>query len=123
MSKREGDDPGLETLLEMDGEVFPMDSGYWTKIEARRVDPSPQIPHGIRYSLTLHDAHNGRVIGYDNAHGIKPKRKGYAGRRVAWDHRHDRETVENYEFSSAGQLMEDFWDDVNRTMGEKKGKR
>ena len=51
MSKREGDDPGLETLLEMDGEVFPMESGYWTKIEARRVDPSPQIPHGIREPL------------------------------------------------------------------------
>ena len=63
------------------------------------------------------------MIGYDNAHGVKPKRKGYVGRRVAWDHRHDRETVANYEFSSAGQLMEDFWDDVDRTIGEKKGKR
>ena len=48
-------DPGLETLLELDGEVFPMENGYWTKIEAHRVSPSDQIPHGIRYSLSLHD--------------------------------------------------------------------
>ena len=27
--------------------------GYWIKIEARVVDASTDIPHGIRYSLTL----------------------------------------------------------------------
>ena len=42
----------LETLLDLDGEIFVMDAGYWVKIEAKRVSPSPSIPHGIRYSLT-----------------------------------------------------------------------
>jgi len=65
----------LETLLDLDGEVFPMDNGYWTKFEARRVDPTKQIPHGIRYSLTLHNRNNIRILGFDNAHTFKPKSK------------------------------------------------
>lgn len=76
------DDTGLETLLLLNGEVFPMDNGYWTKIEAYRVTPSEHIPHGIRYSLTLHDRHNVRLLGDDNAHGIKPQRKKYGAKRL-----------------------------------------
>ena len=45
-----------------------------------------------------HDSHNVRILGYDNAHGIKP--------------------VEPYEFENAGQLLEDFWQDVSRMMSE-----
>ena len=30
------EDRSLETLLDLDGEIFPMDNGYWTKFEARR---------------------------------------------------------------------------------------
>lgn len=44
------EDASLETLLDLDGEVFPMDNGYWTKFEACRVKPTKQIPHGIKYS-------------------------------------------------------------------------
>jgi len=53
----------LENLLNLHGEVFPMDSGYWIKFEAHQVNPSVSIPHGIKYSLTLHDKNNQRVIG------------------------------------------------------------
>jgi hypothetical protein len=42
----------LDTLLDLDGEIFMMDGGYWVKIEAKRVSTSPSIPHGVRYSLT-----------------------------------------------------------------------
>ena len=72
---------GLEPLLELDGEIFPMDNGYWTKIEAKMVKPNQKIPHGIRYSLTLHDKNNMRVIGYDNAHGVKPKKKRFGAKK------------------------------------------
>ncbi len=48
-------DQGLKYLLELAGEVFPMDNGYWTKFEVRLVEPNNNIPHGVRYSLTLHD--------------------------------------------------------------------
>lgn len=108
----------LETLLNLNGEIFPMENGCWTKFEAYRVDPSEQIPHGISYSLTLHDKNNRRVIGFDNAHAVKPQRKKYGARKVTWDHKHQLETVVSYEFESAGQLLMDFWEAVEAYLGE-----
>ncbi len=108
----------LETLLNLNGEVFPMENGCWTKFEAYRVDPSEQIPHGISYSLTLHDKNNRRVIGFDNAHAVKPKRKKYGARKVTWDHKHQQEKVFSYEFESAGQLLMDFWEAVDAYLGD-----
>jgi len=55
------EDTSLITLLDLNGEIFPMDNGWWTKIEAYRVEPNQNIPHGIRYSLTLHDRYNKRI--------------------------------------------------------------
>ncbi|MCP4665633.1 MAG: hypothetical protein GY849_04625 [Deltaproteobacteria bacterium] len=109
-------DASLETLLELDGEVFPMDNGYWTKLEACRVTPTPQTPHGIKYSLTLHDRNNTRILGFDNAHAPKPKRKRYGARKVTWDHKHKMEKVSLYEFQSASQLLEDFWIAVEKIL-------
>lgn len=67
-------DESLETLLHLDGEVFPMDNGFWTKFEAYKVEPSEYVPYGVRYSLTLHDNNNTRILGFDNAHAYKPKK-------------------------------------------------
>ena len=78
------------------------------------------IPHGIRYSLTLHNSNNIRVLGYDNAHAIKPKKKKYGAKRVVWDHKHKKKTIEVYEFESAAQLLEDFWNDVESFLTNKK---
>lgn len=102
-------DLGLETLLDLDGEIFPMENGFWVKFEAYRAEPSPSIPHGINYSLTLHDRNNTRILGFDNAHAIKPKRKKYGARKVTWDHFHKIEKTHPYEFETTGQLLEDFW--------------
>ena len=112
MTKRKPEDFELATLLSLDGETFCMEDGYWTKFEAKLVTPDKNCPHGIRYSLTLHDRGNKRILGFDNAHGIKPARKGYAGRKQTWDHKHDREKVTSYKFDSPGQLVEDFWREV-----------
>jgi len=106
----------LDTLLDLDGEIFPMDNGYWTKFIASRVAPTPQIPHGVRYSLTLHDRNNTRVIGFDNAHTFKPKKNKYGARKITWDHKHKMEKVSSYEFESASQLIEDFWKDVKEIL-------
>src|SRR5208283_4175990 len=106
---------GLETLLDLNGEVYFMDNGYWIKIEAREGSVSKHVPHGIRYSLTLHDRNNTRVLGYDNAHAmIKSKRKRFSGNKVTWDHIHKRDMNEPYEFDTAAQLLEDFWNDVDK---------
>ncbi|MBF0266318.1 MAG: hypothetical protein HQL46_13720 [Gammaproteobacteria bacterium] len=112
-------DIGLETLLLLNNEVFPMENGYWTKVEAKVVTSNENIPHGIKYSLTLHDRNNIRVLGYDNAHGIKPKKKKYVAKRLVWEHKHKRNLVEPYEFENASQLLEDFWSDVDKMLFEK----
>ena len=109
---------GLDTLLDLDGTTYRLDSGYWVKFEARRVTATAQRPHGVTYSLTLHDCRNLRVMGFDNAHGCPtPRRHKFSGRRIAWDHRHSRTTIAPYGYESAAQLPEDFWVEVERVTG------
>jgi hypothetical protein len=102
------EDKTLDTLLHLDGEVFPMDNGCWVKFEAKRVEPVCNIPHGIKYSLTFHDRYNRRIIGFDNAHAYKPQKKKCRARKITWDHKHHKERISAYEYESAGQLLEDF---------------
>ena len=76
------EDKTLETLLDLDGEIFPMENGYWAKFEPSIITSTRQIPHGIRYSLTLHDRNNTRILEFDNAHAVKPKKKKYGARKI-----------------------------------------
>ncbi len=115
---KEMEDETLATLLHLDGEIFPMDSGFWTKFEVYRVTPEPHIPHGVRYSLTLHDRYNRRVLGFDNAHAVRTAKKGYGARKITWDHKHKCDKVSPYEYASAVQLLEDFWREVEKIMGQ-----
>jgi hypothetical protein len=105
----------LENLLNLDGEIFPLDNGYWVKFEAKRVKVSIEIPHGVKYSLTLHNKRNHRVIGYDNAHSFKSNKK-YAAKKQTWDHIHKQMDIVSYEFESASILIEDFWKNVEYYM-------
>lgn len=116
-------DPGLDTLLALDGTVIDQESGYWVKFEVRLVEPSKEIPHGIRYSLTLHDKYGKRILGYDNSHGVRPPNKfKYAGQRLAYDHKHRHATDKGvpYEFTDAAQLLTDFFSEVDRVLKEVK---
>lgn len=109
----------LETLLSLNGEIYPMEKGYWVKFEAWRIEATTERPHGLSYSITLHDRNNTRILGYDNAHALKVKKKGFHARKITWDHVHKMEKVAEYEFTSAGQLLEDFWKEVNLLTGFK----
>lgn len=119
-----GRDTGLDYLLGLDGEVqVQNDEGYWVKFSATRVEPTPERPHGIRYSLTLHDPDGNRLMGFDNAHGgVKPagSKLKHAGKRFAFDHRHRHAADEGvlYEFDSAYKLVEDFYIEVDRVLKE-----
>ena len=86
------------------------------KIKAWRVAATEEIPHGIRYCLTLHDPDGKRILGYDNAHLVKPPKKfKYAGRIMAYDHKHRHASDKGvpYEFKDAQQLVNDFFADVD----------
>ncbi len=116
-------DKDVETLLELHGQIFDQGDGYWLKIEAWRVEPSPGVPHGIRYSLTLHEPYGKRILGFDNAHATKaPKKYKYAGRILAYDHKHRHASDQGvpYEYTDAHQLLLDFFDEVDRVLKEAK---
>jgi hypothetical protein len=116
-------DPAIDTLLDLHDSVLDQGGGYWIKIEAWRVGVSSQVPHGIRYSLTLHEPYGKRVLGYDNAHAVKPPKKfKYAGRILAYDHKHRHGSDQGmpYEFKEAQQLMNDFFADVDHVLQEVK---
>jgi hypothetical protein len=61
-------DPSLDTLLLLDGETFAVEGNFWVKFEVKRVSALPEKPHGLDYSLTLHDGNGERLLGFDNAH-------------------------------------------------------
>ncbi len=65
-------DPGLDILLDLDGQTFFVDEAghYRVKFEIRKVEVGAARPHGLRYALTLHDAEGRRLIGFDNAHPV-----------------------------------------------------
>jgi len=116
-------DSGIETLLELNGNIIQQDYGYWVEVHAWCVEPTNLVPHGIRYALTLHEQSGKRVMGYDNAHAVKPlSRYKYAGQVMPYDHkhRHISDTGMPYEFKDAYQLLQDFFSDVDQVLKEVK---
>lgn len=106
----------------MDGYILDQGDGYWIKIEAKQLaNPTTGRPHGISYSLTLHDPYNQRILGFDNAHAVQPSgTKNYSGRRLVYDHKHRsiKDKGAPYEFVSAYQLLEDFFAEVDKVLKE-----
>ncbi len=76
------------------------DNGNIIEVKMWQVTPSPDKPHGYKYSL-VYIVKNKRVIGYDNGEG-----KG--------DHRHYKDRVETYLFKNLEKLTKDFYSDIKR---------
>jgi hypothetical protein len=113
-------DPASENLLALDGYVFFIDERgeYWVKFEVQRVEPSPERPHGIKYSLTLHDSSKRRLIGFDNSHPAKSAAMGRRGRPL--DHQHRLgQSRRPYRYRSAVRLLDDFWEAVDQVLKER----
>ena len=64
-------DPTLDVLLDLDGQVLVVDpqGGHWVRFGVTRVPASPEKPHRLDYSLTLHGPDGELLVGFDNAHG------------------------------------------------------
>jgi hypothetical protein len=114
---------GISTLLDLHQQVIDQEDGYWVKIEAWQVETTAAIPHGVRYSLTLHNPKGLRIMGYDNAHALKP-RSGYVGRKLPYDHKHrsSQDHGTQYLFIDAYRLLSDFFDDVDKVLRADKEK-
>ena len=115
-------DKSLDTLLYLDGDHSVIDDyGNWVKFEASQVDVTEYRPHGLSYSLTLHDKHGMRIFGMDNAHKAMDGRNNrYKARVVEYDHLHpDGGKVSVvYKFESPEKLIADFWRSVDERLAE-----
>ena len=107
-------DPSLDALLDLDGQVLVVDpeGDHWVRFVVRRVPASEARPHGLDYTLSLHDASGERLVGFDNAHGVRERAGPGGGKRRARDHRHRLKTVRPYDYKDAATLLADFWTDV-----------
>lgn len=97
-------DHEAELLLSLDGLEFQFAAGYRVKIEARRVAETKARPHGLKYSLTLHDERTGRrIYGLDNAHAA-------SRRRHEFDHRHvySRQRIVPYAYTGPARCWPIF---------------
>lgn len=114
-------DHGLDALLDLDGQVLIVDPAgkHWVKFSVQRIPATPEKPHGLNYSLTLHSENGERLVGFDNAHPIR-RSSGPAGRsRRAQDHKHRERTIRPYEYSDAATLLADFWVEVDTVLKER----
>ena len=106
----------LDMLLDLDGQVLVVDphGRYWVRFRVTRVPPTPERPHGLDYSLTLHGPNGERLVGFDNAHQVVSRK-----RRVAIDHEHRMGSVRTYDYQDAATLLADFWAAVDKVLREK----
>ena len=84
------------------------------------IEPDEARPHGIRYELTLHDAGNRRILGFDNAHAVQRPGGRFVEQPRAYDHRHrgPKDAGMPYPYVSAGELVADFWQAVFKALDE-----
>jgi hypothetical protein len=113
-------DPGLDALLDLDGQTLFVDEGgrYWVKFEVNQCEVSEARPHGLRYSLTRHDRSGQRIVGFDNAHPIASGGGPARRSRLRQDHMHRLRTIRPYEYRDAATLLADFWTEVDAVLRE-----
>lgn len=113
-------DPSLFILLDLDGTNIGVGTQYWVKINAWVIEPDESRPQGIRYELTLHDASNRRILGFDNAHAVKRPGGRFVEQPRAYDHLHrgPKDAGVPYSYVSAGKLVGDFWQAVFKALDE-----
>ena len=114
-------DFSLDALLLLDGDTFFADEAgkHWVKFVVKRVAASSERPHGLTYSLTLHDASGSRLLGFDNAHAIREGSGPGARTRIEHDHRHTGEAVRFYQYRDAATLLADFWEEVETMLNKR----
>jgi len=112
---------GLEFLLAFDGRIHHLEEGYWIKFEIERVNATKERPHGLSYSFTLHGPGSKRLVGFDNAHGVPGKGSRFQPKPPASDHWHRTEDDpgRTYRFNDAETWIDDFFDEVERVLGER----
>jgi hypothetical protein len=112
----------LEVLLSLDGQSFEAASGYDVEFSVKRTRRTLQRPHGISYALVFRPPSGEPFVRFDNAHRIKRPGGRFVKASQTFDHWHREEGDPGrpYSFTTATQLLEDFWREVKRAMDERK---
>jgi hypothetical protein len=116
-----GADTELEVLLSLDGASYEAGEGHVVEFTVQRTEKTPARPHGISYTLVFRP-HNGEpYVRFDNAHAAERPGGKFVKTAEAYDHWH--RTADDpgrpYVFTSATQLLDDFWREVKRVMKER----
>jgi hypothetical protein len=109
-------DPSLDTLLDLDGVTYVITGPFWVKFEVRQVTATQERPHGLDYSITLHDGEGHRILGFDNAHSITEGSGPGAKTRIENDHTQKGQRVRFYTYRDAATLLTDFWTEADRIL-------
>jgi hypothetical protein len=114
-------DPGTEALLDLDGQILVLDAkgAYSVRFTVQRVERSPERPHGLNYSLTLHGPRGNRLIGFDNAHSIRHSRGPGGNQSGPADHRHRMDDARPYRYKDAATLLAGFWAEGGRCLKDR----
>jgi len=94
--------------------------GLWVKFEAKK---ATDRKYGVRYSLSLHDRDNQRIMGFDNAHAVEYAGKRFVASKRTYDHWHcsEKDKGRPYAYQNAGKLVEYFWEAVDKKIKVLKG--
>jgi hypothetical protein len=94
--------------------VVDPEGGHWVRFVVTQIPATPEKPHGLDYSLTLHGKDGERLVGFDNAHPVGKQKHG-----DPQDHRHRIRTVRTYDYTGAAELLADFWAEVDAVLRER----
>ena len=94
----------MRRLLDYNRRRIWMMNGWCLRFRIKEISITAERPSGIKYSFTLHDAGMGRLLGFDNSHGV-PK-------HVEFDHQHrfmQTDQLTPYVYIDADTLLCDFF--------------
>jgi hypothetical protein len=111
----------FEVLLSLDGQSYEAAEGYVVEFVVRRTRKTAARPHGISYALVFRPRDGEPYVRFDNAHAVGRLGGRFVKGPDAYDHWHRTEVDPGrpYAFTTATQLLDDFWREVKRVMTEK----
>ena len=111
----------LDVLLSLDGASFEAATGYMVEFTVKRTPRTTERPHGISYALVFRPTRGEPYVRFDNAHAVERPGGRFVKASPAYDHWHrgENDPGRPYKFTTAAQLLDDFWAEVRRAMTSK----
>jgi hypothetical protein len=111
-------DLGIDNLLAQDGDRYFVDEKgkYEVIFKVVGVDVTPEMPHGLKYTLMLLNAKGDPVVCFDNAHAVKKGSGPGKKRTKQFDHKHVGNRITPCDFKNTLTLLEDFWAEVDKRL-------